>query len=134
MRLSYRQTQREKQGALDGVNIFFGALLGANLGTIDTGLSNYDYVVLIAGLAALVMVIRQFSTSERRLSMLLGLLVCSAAVAVLLFLPGGIDGMQGGSRQRLGLTFGVWVALVAMVEFLPTVSDDKSGEDVHRAS
>jgi hypothetical protein len=77
----WRYTRRDKIGGIDGLNLFFGALLGANLGTLE-GLALRDYVNFIVILAGTVMTIRMLSISERRWMMLgtLALLVrCSTS-------------------------------------------------------
>ena len=65
----FRSTSGGKTGAIDGLNLFFGALLGANLGSIQ-GMSLPYYVELIFLLAAVVMTVRMLSTSPRRTYML----------------------------------------------------------------
>lgn len=113
------QTPREKVATVDGIGLFFGALLGANMGTLD-GLSLYDYAKLIIVLAAAVMTLRVFSTSERRLYAyaLLGLYV--AIVAIFLFLPGQrAAGLAEDDAARLAVTLAIWLGAVLTVEFYP---------------
>jgi len=65
MRKFFRNTAGGKVGSIDGLNLFFGALLGANLGTMQS-LALYQYVKLIIVLAGSVMVLRMISTAEDR--------------------------------------------------------------------
>ena len=65
MKSIFTQTRREKAGTIDGINLFFGALLGANLGVADR-LPALSYAQLMALLAGLVVTIRVVSVSERR--------------------------------------------------------------------
>ena len=59
----------EKVGSVDGLNLFFGALLGANLGTMQS-LPLLQYGKLVILLAGTVIVLRMISTSERRAKVL----------------------------------------------------------------
>ena len=56
-------TRNRKTGAIDGLNLFFGALLGANLGTIQN-LKLSSYLIIVALLAGTVMALRMVSTGE----------------------------------------------------------------------
>src|SRR4051794_31136049 len=86
MKRMFRSTTGGKSGAIDGLNLFFGALLGANLGTIQ-GMGLLYYVELIFVLAATVMTLRMLSTSPRRMYMLLNVGLYSVIVAAFLFWP-----------------------------------------------
>lgn len=116
----FRSTAGGKAGAIDGLNLFFGALLGANLGTVQ-GMGLFDYVKLIVLLAGTVMVLRMLSTSERRVYMLVTLLFYVGIIAGVLLVPAlQPKGMAVGDLQRLVATLGVWVAFVLAAEFSPT--------------
>jgi hypothetical protein len=122
----WTQTPREKTATVDGINLFFGALLGANLGTLD-GLALYDYGKVIFILAGTVMTLRVFSTSERRFYAfgLLGFYV--VVVALFLYLlrqdPAGIS---PADVDRLAVTLTVWLGTVLLVEIYPTMG---AGQD-----
>lgn len=114
------QTSREKLGYLDGINLFFGALLGANLGTLGT-MPLGDYIMLIAVLAGLVMAIRAVSLSDRRLYSIGMLAFCLAIMALFLFVPAlQPEGLSGSDLDRLTATLLIWVATAVLVEFYPT--------------
>ncbi|HKR24194.1 MAG TPA: hypothetical protein VJS15_02965 [Allosphingosinicella sp.] len=124
MKPNLKQTGREKLGYIDGVNLFFGALLGANLGTLGA-MPLTDYVVLIALLVALVMAIRTVSLSDRRLRALAMLAFCLAVFAAFLFVPGvQPEGFARSDLERLAATILVWVAVTTTVEFYPTGGDE----------
>jgi hypothetical protein len=112
------QTEREKSATIDGLGLFFGALLGANLGTLD-GLGLYDYGVVICGLAFTVIALRLFSTSERRgyAYSLLALYVAMIATFLYFRRP---PGLAPDDAARLMVTLGVWLAAVLFVELHPT--------------
>ena len=115
----FTQTRREKAGTIDGINLFFGALLGANLGVADR-LPTLSYAQLIALLAGLVVTIRIVSVSERRIYAYGTLAAYVALILVILFVPAlGIDGLAQDDMQRLVLTLAIWVSATVLVEFMP---------------
>lgn len=122
----WTQTPREKAATVDGINLFFGALLGANLGTID-GLGLLDYAEVIFVLAGTVMTLRIFSTSERR-GYAFGLLALYVvAVACFLFLlKRNPVGISPADVDRLAVTLTVWLGAVLLVEIHPTM---RAGKD-----
>ena len=90
----FRSTSGGKTGAIDGLNLFFGALLGANLGSIQ-GMSLPYYVELIFLLAAVVMTVRMLSTSPQP------------------------KGVAVADLQRIATTLGIWLVLVLAAELSP---------------
>ena len=128
MRALLTQTPSERVATVDGIGLFFGALLGANLGTLE-GLDLRDYAILIIVLAAAVMTLRNFSMSERRgyAYALLGLYV--VVVGVFLFVPGPRPGgLADDDAARLAITLAVWLGAVLTVEFYPMAApkDDQA--------
>jgi hypothetical protein len=121
-----RSTPGGKAGAIDGLNLFFGALLGANLGTIQ-GMGLLDYVKLIVLLAGTVMVVRMLSTSERKLFMVITLLIYVALISAMLLLPElQPKGMAVNDLHRLVATLAVWVVFVLAAEFSPMREADET--------
>ena len=112
------QTEREKRATVDGIGLFFGALLGANLGTLDV-LSLYDYGVVIFVLAATVMALRMFSTSERRVYAYSLLAIYAGMIALYLHFQRP-QGLAPDDANRLMVTLGIWLAAVVFVELHPT--------------
>ena len=124
------QTAREKAGTIDGLNLFFGALLGANLGTIGR-LPLSDYMHLVFVLAGAVVGLRIVSTSERRIYALLTLGIYLAILASIVLLPGRRpQGMAEDDLFRIMATVMIWVVSIVAMEFWP-VRDvrRKSGDD-----
>jgi hypothetical protein len=123
MKHFWRHTPGDKAGSIDGLNLFFGALLGANLGTMQT-LPLEDYVRLVLVLAASVMALRTISTSERRGVVLVVVLICVLAVGGMLFVPMlKPKGLSGDSLDKLIGTLAIWLACVLLVEFSPAQKD-----------
>lgn len=118
----FKQTRREKQGAIDGIGLFFGALLGANLGTIGEMPLN-GYFQLIVLLAFTVMVLRIISTSERRGYAFLTIGLYVLTVPAFLLLPGTRpEGLSDTALARLLMTLAVWVSAVLLMELWPTLT------------
>ena len=119
MRDMFRSTSGGKAGAIDGLNLFFGALLGANLGSIQ-GMTLPYYVELIFLLAAVVMTVRMLSTSPRRTYMLASIaLYVVIGAAFLLWKPFQPKGVAPADLQRLATTLAIWLALVLFTELSP---------------
>jgi hypothetical protein len=119
MKSLFVNTPGGKAGALDGLNLFFGALLGANLGTLDP-LALGEYVKLVILLAGTVVTLRMVSTSERRLYVLLVLAIYAMLLVALVTIPGmQPEGMATGDLHRLVATLAVWMVFVLLSEFSP---------------
>jgi predicted membrane channel-forming protein YqfA (hemolysin III family) len=119
MRGLFRNTPGGKAGTIDGLNLFFGALLGANLGTMQ-GLGLYDYVKIIVLLAGTVIVIRLVSTSERKLYVAANVVLYVVLIGALLLYPAfQPKGVAPADLQRLAATLAIWFALVLISELLP---------------
>lgn len=115
----FTQTSRERTGSIDGINLFFGALIGANLGTLD-GLALRDYGILIAMLAGTVTALRLVSVSERRFYALGALGVWIALLAILYLNPSLVPpGLAQGDVDRLAVTIMIWVGSVVTFELMP---------------
>ena len=120
----WKQTRAEKIGSIDGFNLFFGALLGANLGTLGE-VPLGDYIKLIGLLAGTVAILRMVSTSDRR-GYALVMLATYVVLIVLILVDQDLrpEGMSLADLQRLGVTLAVWIIAVLALEFAPTHADD----------
>jgi len=124
MKHLFRNTPGGKTGAIDGLNLFFGALLGANLGTMQA-LDLPQYIELVLLLAGTVMVLRMLSTSERRTYMLVLVGIYIAIIATLLvFLPP--KGLPAADLHRLTVTLAIWVACILGAELSPVHDESKA--------
>jgi hypothetical protein len=116
-------TRARKTAAVDGLNLFFGALLGANLGTFE-GLKLVHYLMMIALLAGMVMALRMFSAGEDRRRILMLLSVYALLLAGVLVSPGlRPEGLSTEDLNRLVATMAVWVGLALAIELSPTKQD-----------
>ena len=130
------QTPREKRGMLDGINLFFGALLGANLGTLN-GLSSWDYAHIIVLLAGTVITLRIYSTTDRRSYAYILLAVYVLFVGNRLFLRHeDMEGLTTADRDRLAITLGIWLISVVLAELTPVTkrpaSSSRADRDLQR--
>jgi hypothetical protein len=118
MRL-FQSTPGGKAGAVDGLNLFFGALLGANLGTVDA-IPLWEYFKLMILLAGTVMTIRMVSTSERRGYMLFMVVLYGVLLAAIWVVPDlQPEGMSPAAVQRLIVTLAAWIVFVVGSELTP---------------
>jgi hypothetical protein len=120
-------TRAEKQGMIDGVSLFFGALLGTNLASLN-GLSMGAFAMAILLLAGAVMSLRIFSTTERRWHGYLLLGLYTTIVLQALFFSSMSMSIALADRQRLAIILGVWMVAVISAELTPTKELDTPNE------
>lgn len=128
MKRLFRNTEGGKAGTIDGLNLFFGALLGANLGTVDR-MPLLSYLELIVLLAGAVIALRMLSTSPRRGMMLITLAVYGLLLAGIALLPEfHPDGLAVGDLHRLVVTLAVWILCVPATELSPMEEPESPSE------
>ncbi len=122
------QSPAEKRAMVTGVNLFFGALIGANLGTLDT-MNLYDYILIVAIVCLIVMYIQVAPVARRRWSYLMTLAGLTGLLYILLIDPLGQDMFSGRSRPtpHLFVTICLWLASVASIELRPMIKPVPSG-------
>jgi len=110
-----RMTEREYRANIDGLNIFFGAVLGFVLAGSET-LDNVWFGVLLAGTAGIVVSILYITASVHRIaySILALVLVVSMSSWLEDILPG-----TASIPAKLQPCLLVWALLTMSVEFLP---------------
>ena len=110
-----RMTDREYRANIDGINIFFGAVLGFVLAGSET-LDNVWFGVLLATTAGIVVSILYITASTKRLaySVLALVLIVSMSSWLEDFLPG-----TASVPAKLQPCLLVWALLTMSVEFLP---------------
>jgi len=122
MRQPRAATRARKTGAIDGLNLFFGALLGANLGTLQ-GLRLVHYMMMIAVLAGMVMTLRMVSSGDARGRVLMLLAFYGLLLAGIVTTEMRPAALSPEDLHRLVATMGVWIVLGLVIELSPT-SDD----------
>jgi hypothetical protein len=119
MRRLFRNTEGGKAGTIDGLNLFFGALLGANLGTVGQ-MPLLSYLELILLLAGAVITLRMLSTSAKRRLMLFTIGFYGLLLAGIALLPEfHPEGLAVNDLYRLVVTLAVWILCVVAAELTP---------------
>jgi len=107
IRRRFHTTREGKVGAVDGVNLFFGALL-----------------------AGTVMALRMVSTTGRRRSMVVLLLVYGVLLTALVMVPALKPvGLSDDALHRIVATLAIWVALAIGIELSPVGEDAVAGSE-----
>lgn len=121
-------TSRERAGTIDGVNLFFGALLGANLGTLNS-LTLQQYITFILFLAGTVMALRMISTSERRGFATMFVATYAALIIAMwnitILQPRGLP--EADLHKTLA-TLAIWIGTVVLQEFSPVLEEPAAAQ------
>ena len=119
------QTRSEKRASVNGLNLFFGALIGANLGSLEH-LALGDYTLLISIVCIIVLYI-QLAPVARQRWLYLGLLLMTVGMLyVLLLTPRGLEIFQDRPRPapHLFVTICLWLLSVAYIELRPLAKSE----------
>lgn len=113
------QTIAEKRAALNGVSLFFGALIGANLGT-TAGMPLRDYALIVAVVCTIVLYLYLAPVARRRISAVANLLALIAGLYLLLIHEIGAFAFDGDRpTPHIFVTICFWVASILVVELRP---------------
>ena len=108
----------ERRATISGVNLFFSALLGANLGTLgDVPLDQYFQLTII--LVGAVTAILTIAITRRRSMAIWSGLAVALLVFVIAFVLGERMGELVDDFQRMAITLGVWLTMLLVVRFTP---------------
>jgi hypothetical protein len=119
------QTRAEKRASVNGLNLFFGALIGANLGSLEQ-LALRDYTLLISMICLIVLYIQLAPVARQRWLYLAILLMTVVGLYVLLLTPQGLRFFENRPRPapHLFVTICVWLFSVAYVELRPLAKNE----------
>ena len=114
------QTRAEKRASVNGLNLFFGALIGANLGSLED-LALPDYTVIITMVCITVLYIQLTPVALQRWVYVAILGVYVVVLYFLLVAPDGLYILKARSRAQpqLFVTICLWLLSVAYVELRP---------------
>jgi 4-hydroxybenzoate polyprenyltransferase len=114
------QTAAEKRAGTSGINLFFGALIGANLGSLER-LALRDYVLMICIVALIVLYIQLAPVARKRWTNLLHLAAMVGGLYVLLMTPMGasVFGDRPRPSPHLFVTIALWLASIAVIQMRP---------------
>ena len=115
----------ERRATLTGINLFFSALLGANLGAMNT-MPLGDYVQMVVILAGAVTAVLTLAVSKRRLIISTTALALALILAAILLVPEVGPDSDKGVMDRLAVTLGVWVAMLLVLRMTPSSDGDRS--------
>src|SRR5688500_11470860 len=108
----------ERRATISGVNLFFSALLGANLGTLgDVPLDQYFQLTII--LVGAVTAILTIAITRRRSMAIWSGLAVALLIFVIAFVLGRRMGDLADDFQRMAITLGVWLVMLLVVRFTP---------------
>ena len=119
------QTRAEKRASVSGINLFFGALIGANLGSLEH-LGLRDYALLISIVCVIVLYIQLAPVGRNRWVNAGTLVVMIGGLYVLLLTPLGIAFFENRPRPspHLFVTICLWLGTVALVELRPLARNE----------
>jgi UDP-N-acetylmuramyl pentapeptide phosphotransferase/UDP-N-acetylglucosamine-1-phosphate transferase len=114
-----RMSHGEYNANLNGLGIFFGAVLGFVMASTEN-LTNKDYVLVLFTTAAMVITILYISSSRHRIAysiLALGFIAALPYILGLLVSPGA------QLPPKLQPTLAVWLVMTLIVEFNPRDRD-----------
>ena len=114
-----KQTLAEKRAALNGVSLFFGALIGANLGTTSQ-LPLADYALIVAVICLIVLYLHLAPVARRRWTNVANLLGLVGGLYLLLIHEIGaaaFEGVRPSAQIFVAICF--WIASVLFIELRP---------------
>ena len=113
------QTVAEKRAALNGISLFFGALIGANLG-MTTGMPLRDYALIVAVVCTLILYLYIAPVARRRLSAVAILSALLGGLYLLLIHDIGAVAFDGARpTPHIFVTICFWVASTLVIELRP---------------
>ena len=113
------QTADEKRAASSGMSLFFGALIGANLGT-TAQMALGDYVLVIAVVCLIILYIHLAPVAQKRWKSLAHLTALVCGLYVLLVHPVGANVFAGERPSaQIFATICLWLTSIAMIELRP---------------
>lgn len=126
------QTIAEKRAALNGVSLFFGALIGANLG-MTTGMPLRDYALIVAMVCTLILYLYIAPVAPRRLSAVTILLALLGGLYLLLIHDLGAAAFDGARPPpHIFVTICFWVASTLVVELRPIEESSAESANISR--
>lgn len=121
------QTSAERKAALNGVSLFFGALIGANMGASDR-MPLTDYALIISAVALIVLYIQLAPVARNRWMNAINLLGALIGLYLLLIHDIGTAFFDGERPSaHIFVTICLWVLSLLSIELRP-VSDVATGE------
>ena len=124
VRSSFVLQAEEYRASIQGLNLFFGAIIGVSFASAES-LPVRDYAALLFLTAAIVMIILIVSNTRRRIYSVVQLVAVMAGAWVVLVRRPFIEGIP----PSLFPTLAIWSLLAALTEFTPREKDARDGQD-----
>jgi hypothetical protein len=126
MKFMRKTPENERRATLAGVNLFFGVLLGANLGAINA-VPLFDYVKLVILLSGSVMALYTIAVSKRPRAIWTLILLYGALLGVTIAVPDlRPEGMEA-EMERIIATLAIWLAFLTLVRLSPSADSEEDG-------
>jgi drug/metabolite transporter (DMT)-like permease len=123
----FSQTASERAAYRSALALFFGALLGVNLGLLE-GLPLRQYLTAVAILAGVVMGLQLVSHARNRAYALAAILGYAAILVYVYQIRSRLfPGLDDMAVDRLFATIGMWLASMLIVEATPLIEEDRRG-------
>lgn len=125
------QTRAEKRAQLNGINLFFGALIGANLGSLER-LPIHEYMLIVAVVCMIAIYIQVAPVARKRWPTVATLAGTVAGLYILLVSPMSERVFDQGIRPgpHLFFTIALWLVSVVMVEVRPLADEHPAADPV----
>lgn len=123
------QTIAEKRAALNGVSLFFGALIGANLGSTER-MPLTDYAVVVAVVCMIVLYLYLAPVARRRWANAANLLLLVGGLYMLLIHDIGAAAFEGPRPSaHIFVTICFWITSVLLFELRPIAEASNDREE-----
>jgi hypothetical protein len=133
MRALIAQSDNERRAAFAGVNLFFGVLLGANLGSINS-IPIEDYVKLVILLSGSVMALYTIAVSTRPRLIWTLVLVYGALLALTVAVPDLRPVGMEAEMERIIATLAIWLSCLVLVRLTPEAAQPVERQPLDPAS
>ena len=124
-RMFLSHTESERRSTLAGVNLFFGALLGAHLGTMgDVPIDDYIFLImLLAGAVAGIFTV----AGSRRTGVIWATVSLYVLVfAAILFFPEMQPRHMEDEIQRIVAMLAIWLVVMVVLRFMPVLPEPEA--------
>jgi len=118
----------ERRACVLGMNLFFGALLGANIASFNE-LPLKDYVLLTSLIGGAVMGLFTIAVSRRPYMVWMTILTYAVVLALFVYDPALRPAGKEQEFSRIAVTLGIWMAFIVLLRFTPSTDPSPSREE-----
>jgi hypothetical protein len=123
------QTRAEKRASLNGLSLFFGALIGANLGSIEV-LPVGDYMLIVTIVCVIAIYIHVAPVARNRWTAIAALLATVGGLYIVMMTPFSDRIFDTGIRPKphLFFTIALWLVSIVLIELRPVLDEDAAAQ------